>query len=140
MTGSYNNFFKIFDRRTKRDVMYEANKEIAVNSTSKSLNPRKVCSYCAFNIYLHKNLIDFRFVSYQIWQPERKRRTKYMWIVWILQAKFYIRHGIQRIMWSRLPQQTTYSYLKKAWTIIPTEALIFDLISMLHFVRCWYIL
>ncbi|KAJ6222874.1 hypothetical protein RDWZM_001419 [Blomia tropicalis] len=43
MTGSYNNFFKIFDRRTKRDVMYEANKEIAVNSTSKSLNPRKVC-------------------------------------------------------------------------------------------------
>lgn len=40
MTGSYNNFFKIFDRRSKRDVMYEATKEIA--SSLSGLKPRKV--------------------------------------------------------------------------------------------------
>ncbi|XP_054167215.1 serine/threonine-protein phosphatase 2A 55 kDa regulatory subunit B alpha isoform-like isoform X2 [Oppia nitens] len=40
MTGSYNNFFKIFDRQTKRDVMLEASKEIAKPKTI--LKPRKV--------------------------------------------------------------------------------------------------
>ena len=44
MTGSYNNFFKIFDRRTKRDVMYEATKEIA--SSLSGLKPRKVLIFC----------------------------------------------------------------------------------------------
>lgn len=43
MTGSYNNFFKIFDRRSKRDVMYEATKEIA--SSLSGLKPRKVSHY-----------------------------------------------------------------------------------------------
>lgn len=42
MTGSYNNFFKIFDRNTKRDVTLEATKEIAKPRTI--LKPRKVCS------------------------------------------------------------------------------------------------
>lgn len=42
MTGSYNNFFKIFDRRSKRDVMYEATKEIT--NSQNSLKPRKVCA------------------------------------------------------------------------------------------------
>lgn len=40
MTGSYNNFFKIFDRQNKRDVMLEASKEIAKPKTL--LKPRKV--------------------------------------------------------------------------------------------------
>jgi serine/threonine-protein phosphatase 2A regulatory subunit B len=42
MTGSYNNFFKIFDRHAKRDVMLEASKEIAKPRTL--LKPRKVCT------------------------------------------------------------------------------------------------
>ncbi|CAG2109565.1 unnamed protein product [Medioppia subpectinata] len=42
MTGSYNNFFKIFDRQTKRDVMLEASKEIAKPRTI--LKPRRVCT------------------------------------------------------------------------------------------------
>lgn len=40
MTGSYNNFFKIFDRQSKREVMLEASKEIAKPRTA--LKPRKV--------------------------------------------------------------------------------------------------
>lgn len=40
MTGSYNNFFKIFDRHSKREVMLEASKEIAKPRTV--LKPRKV--------------------------------------------------------------------------------------------------
>ncbi|RWS12507.1 Protein phosphatase PP2A regulatory subunit-like protein [Dinothrombium tinctorium] len=42
MTGSYNNFFKIFDRHSKRDVMLEASKEIA--KPRLVLKPRKVCT------------------------------------------------------------------------------------------------
>ncbi|XP_015790403.1 serine/threonine-protein phosphatase 2A 55 kDa regulatory subunit B beta isoform isoform X2 [Tetranychus urticae] len=40
MTGSYNNFFKVFDRQSKREVMLEASKEIAKPRTA--LKPRKV--------------------------------------------------------------------------------------------------
>lgn len=50
MTGSYNNFFKIFDRRTKRDVMYEATKEIA--SSLSGLKPRKVLIFCVGDFML----------------------------------------------------------------------------------------
>lgn len=42
MTGSYNNFFRMFDRNTRRDVTLEASRE---NSKPRaSLKPRKVCS------------------------------------------------------------------------------------------------
>lgn len=41
MTGSYNNFFRMFDRNTKRDVTLEASRE---NSKPRAiLKPRKVC-------------------------------------------------------------------------------------------------
>jgi serine/threonine-protein phosphatase 2A regulatory subunit B len=42
MTGSYNNFFRMFDRTTKREVTLEASKDIAKPKTI--LKPRKVCS------------------------------------------------------------------------------------------------
>ena len=42
ITGSYNNFFKIFDRNTKRDITLEASKEVAKPRTV--LKPRKVCT------------------------------------------------------------------------------------------------
>lgn len=42
MTGSYNNFFRVFDRNTKRDITLEASKEIAKPKTL--LKPRKVCT------------------------------------------------------------------------------------------------
>jgi serine/threonine-protein phosphatase 2A regulatory subunit B len=42
MTGSYNNFFKIFDRHSKRDIMLEASKDVAKPRTL--LKPRKVCT------------------------------------------------------------------------------------------------
>ena len=44
MTGSYNNFFKIFDRQSKKDVMLEASKEIAKPRTI--LKPKKVNNNC----------------------------------------------------------------------------------------------
>lgn len=42
MTGSYNNFFRMFDRTTKREVTLEASRDIAKPKTV--LKPRKVCS------------------------------------------------------------------------------------------------
>ncbi|XP_046668619.1 serine/threonine-protein phosphatase 2A 55 kDa regulatory subunit B beta isoform isoform X3 [Homalodisca vitripennis] len=42
MTGSYNNFFRMFDRVNKRDATLEAAKEIAKPKTV--LKPRKVCT------------------------------------------------------------------------------------------------
>lgn len=40
MTGSYNNFFRMFDRQSRQEVTYEASKEIAKPKTI--LKPRKV--------------------------------------------------------------------------------------------------
>lgn len=40
MTGSYNNFFRVFDRTTKRDLTLEAARDIAKPKTL--LKPRKV--------------------------------------------------------------------------------------------------
>jgi serine/threonine-protein phosphatase 2A regulatory subunit B len=40
MTGSYNNFFRMFDRNTRKEVTYEASREIAKPKTI--LKPRKV--------------------------------------------------------------------------------------------------
>jgi len=40
MTGSYNNFFRMFDRSSRKEVTYEASKEIAKPKTI--LKPRKV--------------------------------------------------------------------------------------------------
>ncbi|WAR22247.1 2ABA-like protein [Mya arenaria] len=42
MTGSYNNFFRMFDRESKRDVTLEASRENVKPKTV--LKPRKVCS------------------------------------------------------------------------------------------------
>jgi len=42
MTGSYNNFFRMFDRDTKRDVTLEASRENVKPRTV--LKPRKVCT------------------------------------------------------------------------------------------------
>ncbi|KAK2099254.1 Serine/threonine-protein phosphatase 2A 55 kDa regulatory subunit B delta isoform [Saguinus oedipus] len=42
MTGSYNNFFRMFDRDTRRDVTLEASRESS--KPRASLKPRKVCT------------------------------------------------------------------------------------------------
>ncbi|XP_040153929.1 protein phosphatase PP2A 55 kDa regulatory subunit isoform X2 [Anopheles arabiensis] len=42
MTGSYNNFFRIFDRNTNKDVTLEASRDIIKPKTV--LKPRKVCT------------------------------------------------------------------------------------------------
>lgn len=40
LTGSYNNFFKICDRTTRKDILLEASRDVA---RTKILRPRKVC-------------------------------------------------------------------------------------------------
>ena len=40
MTGSYNNFFRMFDRNSRKEVTYEASRDIARPKTL--LKPRKV--------------------------------------------------------------------------------------------------
>lgn len=42
MTGSYNNFFRMFDRSQRRDVMLEASRENS--KPMQVLKPRKVCA------------------------------------------------------------------------------------------------
>merc|ERR1712004_352964 len=42
MTGSYNNFFRMFDRSSRKEVTLEASREVAKPKTM--LKPRKVCS------------------------------------------------------------------------------------------------
>lgn len=42
LTGSYNNFFRMFDRSTKRDVTLEASREIARPKTA--LKAKKICT------------------------------------------------------------------------------------------------
>jgi len=42
MTGSYNNFFRIFDRETHRDLTLEANRESL--KPRQVLKPRRVCT------------------------------------------------------------------------------------------------
>lgn len=41
MTGSYNNFFRVFDRTTKKEVTLESSRDVAKPKTV--LKPRKVC-------------------------------------------------------------------------------------------------
>ena len=53
MTGSYNNFFRMFDRNLKKEVTYEASREIAKPKTL--LKPRKVSAK-----YLSQTCNDFR--------------------------------------------------------------------------------
>ena len=54
MTGSYNNFFRMFDRSSRKEVTYEASKEIAKPKTI--LKPRKVRYEC-FCLY-SRNCLD----------------------------------------------------------------------------------
>ena len=42
-TGSYNNFFRMFERSGRKEVTFEASREIAKPKTM--LKPRKVCNY-----------------------------------------------------------------------------------------------
>ena len=55
MTGSYNNFFRMFDRSSRKEVTYEASKEIAKPKTI--LKPRKVNHTIRKVKFLSKNSI-----------------------------------------------------------------------------------
>lgn len=57
MTGSYNNFFRVFDRTTKRDLTLEAARDIAKPKTL--LKPRKVS-------YIYVLFIRILFIVHQL--------------------------------------------------------------------------
>ena len=60
MTGSYNNFFRMFDRSSRKEVTYEASKEIAKPKTI--LKPRKVRYECF--CWYSQNCLDFVLFVY----------------------------------------------------------------------------
>jgi len=69
LTGSYNNFFKICDRYTKRDIMLEASKEVAKTNV---LKPRKVCpSNKKKKDEISVDSLDFtKKILYSAWHPK----------------------------------------------------------------------
>ena len=56
MTGSYNNFFRMFDRNSRKEVTYEASREIAKPKTI--LKPRKVPALETLEPWLIDNLLQ----------------------------------------------------------------------------------
>lgn len=70
MTGSYNNFFRMFDRDTKRDVTLEASRENVKPKTV--LKPRKVCSGGKRKKEeISVDCLDFnRKILHSAWHPE----------------------------------------------------------------------
>lgn len=70
LTGSYNNFFKICDRYTKRDIMLEASKlEVAKTNV---LKPKKVCpSNKKKKDEISVDSLDFtKKILYSAWHPK----------------------------------------------------------------------
>ena len=59
MTGSYNNFFRMFDRNLKKEVTYEASREIAKPKTL--LKPRKVSQTDDYDSVIWKLTIQIPF-------------------------------------------------------------------------------
>ena len=73
MTGSYNNFFKIFDRHSKREIMLEASKEIAKPRTV--LKARKVS--IVFNCDQWSSIIFlYTFFHFRYTLAGKKRKMK----------------------------------------------------------------
>lgn len=69
LTGSYNNFFKICDRFTKREIMLEASKEVAKTNM---LKPRKVCpSNKKKKDEISVDSLDYtKKILYSAWHPK----------------------------------------------------------------------
>lgn len=69
LTGSYNNFFKICDRYSKRDVMLEASKDV---TKTHILKPRKVCpSNKKKKDEISVDSLDFtKKILYSAWHPK----------------------------------------------------------------------
>jgi len=57
MTGSYNNFFRVFDRNVKKDYTLEASRDVA--KPKMILKPRKV-SRCTAELCLLIQVFDSR--------------------------------------------------------------------------------
>lgn len=65
MTGSYNNFFRMLDRTTKRDVTLEASRDVA--KPKMLLKPRKVSIFAKkilFYLYIVIELFIYSFIFF----------------------------------------------------------------------------
>jgi len=63
MTGSYNNFFRVFDRTTKRDLTLEAARDIAKPKTL--LKPRKVSTFMR-SCFIHKSHSRILYIDSEV--------------------------------------------------------------------------
>jgi hypothetical protein len=77
MTGSYNNFFRIFDRTLKKDYTLEASRDVA--KPKMVLKPRKVGNFLFFfTKNEQKNLLYF-FMNPRLERLRNGRRMKLVW-------------------------------------------------------------
>ena len=116
-TGSYNNFFRMFERSGRKEVTFEASREIAKPKTM--LKPRKVCYYFLVYAEIHKLffLQIFRFNQYlnnvfRFLPVESERKTKFTLIVQILIKRSSIPHGILQRMLLQSQQRIICSYYR----------------------------
>eukprot|EP00094_Tigriopus_californicus_P003983 TCALIF_03836-PA protein Name:"Similar to tws Protein phosphatase PP2A 55 kDa regulatory subunit (Drosophila melanogaster)" AED:0.09 eAED:0.09 QI:486/0.88/0.8/1/0.88/0.8/10/671/416 len=70
MTGSYNNFFRMFDRNSRKEVTYEASRDIAKPKTL--LKPRKVSTGAKRKKdEIHVDCLDFhKKILHTAWHPD----------------------------------------------------------------------
>lgn len=104
MTGSYNNFFRMFDRSSRKEVTYEASKEIAKPKTI--LKPRKV-SVCLKSVRSVQSQLVYRWA-----RAANAKRTRSLSTAWTSTRKSYIQLGIRQRTSSPLPPQTISSCCK----------------------------
>lgn len=118
MTGSYNNFFRVFDRSTKRDLTLEAARDIAKPKTL--LKPRKVSKSTNWMFKIWKEnrfeckwmvmmngILGFRYV-----QEESARKTKSVWTVWTSIRRYCTLRGTRpRTLW--LSRQRTICFCSR---------------------------
>lgn len=119
MTGSYNNFFRVFDRTTKRDLTLEAARDIAKPKTL--LKPRKVSTFTR-SCFIHKSHIvrwlKARTSTYICMRLRRyapvasAKRMKLASTVWTLIRKYFTLRGIHLKMWWLSLLRTISSYSK----------------------------
>lgn len=113
MTGSYNNFFRVFDRTTKRDLTLEAARDIAKPKTL--LKPRKVNTFIRF-CFIHKDSCSYSkiyiHVRYRYALVVNVRKMRLALTVWTSIRRYFTLHGIHLKMWWLSLLRTISSYSK----------------------------
>ena len=118
MTGSYNNFFRMFDRNSRKEVTYEASRDIAKPKTV--LKPRKV-SDNNNTIPNHPDAPYIRHSCFRLAQAGNGRRTKSTSIVLTSTRRSSTQPGIPTRTSSQSRPPITFSCYKTSSDISTVE-------------------